>query len=191
MLFAAKIIHKHLIQPNSVVVDNYIKECKLIATISHTNIIQFTGLCRLPSESELPLLVMELMDSNLHDYLLDEANANIPLNLKQSMLEDVARGLSYLHNFNPTIIHRDLTAFNVLLDSALTAKISDFGNSRFLPKDFNPAKLSKMPGAMVYMPPEATTDGYTIKLDIFSFGHLALFTLTQVCNRLSFLCIEI
>ena len=180
MLFAAKIIHKHLIQPKSVVVDNYIKECQLIATINHTNIVQFVGLCKLPSESELPLLVMELMKSNLHDYLLDDANANIPLSLKQSILEDVARGLSYLHNFRIPIIHRDLTASNVLLDSALIAKISDFGNSRFLPKDFNPAKLSKMPGTMVYMPPEAITQHYGTKLDIFSFGVLALFTLTQV-----------
>ena len=71
MLFAAKIIHKHLIQPKSVVVDNYIKECQLIATIDHSNIVRFVSLCNLPSESELPLLVMELMDSNLHDYLLD------------------------------------------------------------------------------------------------------------------------
>ena len=180
MLFAAKIIHKHLIQPKSVVVDNYIRECQLIATIDHSNIVQFIGLCKLPSESELPLLVMELMDSNLHDYLLDDNNANIPNSLKQSILEDVARGLSYLHNFEPPLIHRDLTASNVLLDSALIAKISDFGNSRFLPKDFNPAKLSKMPGTMVYMPPEAITQHYGTKLDIFSFGHLALFTLTQV-----------
>lgn len=183
MLFAAKIIHKHLIQPKSVVVDNYIKECQLIATIDHSNIVQFVGLCKLPSESELPLLVMELMESNLHDYLLDDANANIPSSLKQSILEDVARGLSYLHNFRIPIIHRDLTASNVLLDSALIAKISDFGNSRFLPKDFNPAKLSKMPGTMVYMPPEAITQYYGTKLDIFSFGHLALFTLTQVGLR--------
>lgn len=183
MLFAAKIIHKTLIQPKSVVVDNYIKECQLIATIDHSNIVQFVGLCKLPSESELPLLVMELMESNLHDYLLDDANANIPSSLKQSILEDVARGLSYLHNFRTPIIHRDLTASNVLLDSALIAKISDFGNSRFLPKDFNPAKLSKMPGTMVYMPPEAITQHYGTKLDIFSFGHLALFTLTQVGLR--------
>ena len=183
MLFAAKIIHKNLIQPKSVVVDNYIKECQLIATIDHSNIVQFVGLCKLPSESELPLLVMELMESNLHDYLLDDANANIPSSLKQSILEDVARGLSYLHNFRTPIIHRDLTASNVLLDSALIAKISDFGNSRFLPKDFNPARLSKMPGTMVYMPPEATTQHYGTKLDIFSFGHLALFTLTQVGLR--------
>ena len=122
MLFAAKIIHKHLIQPKSVVVDNYIKECQLIATIDHSNIVQFVGLCKLPLESELPLLVMELMESNLHDYLLDDANANIPSSLKQSILEDVARGLSYLHNFRIPIIHRDLTASNVLLDSALIAK---------------------------------------------------------------------
>lgn len=177
MTFAAKIIHSHLIQPGSVAVDNYIRECKLLSTVRHTNIVQFVGLCRLPSESELPLLVMELMDSNLHSFL--EEHPNIPLHLKKSILEDVARGLEYLHNFNDPIIHRDLTAMNVLLNDSLVAKISDFGNARFLPKDFDPAKLSKMPGTMVYMPPEADKH-YDFKLDIFSFGHLALFTLTQV-----------
>lgn len=180
MEFAAKIIHSCLIEVNSVVVDNYIRECKIISALSNANIVRFVGLCRLPKESKLPLLVMELMDHNLHSYLLDEINMNIPLHLRQSILTDVAKGLNYLHTLSDPIIHRDLTAMNVLLNSALVAKISDFGNSQFLPNDFNPKKLSKMPGAADYMPPEANGDEYTTKLDIFSFGHLALFTLTQV-----------
>ena len=179
MEFAAKIIHSSLIQPGSVVVDNYIRECRLMSTISHANIVQFVGLCHLPEESELPLLVMELMDYNLHCYLLDECNSNLPLSLRQSILEDVAKGLTYLHSLSDPIIHRDLTATNVLLNSALVAKISDFGNSRLLPNHFNPKKLSNIPGTALYMPPEASGDDYGTKLDIFSFGHLALFTLTQ------------
>ena len=178
--FAAKVIHRLLIQPGSVVVDNYIRECRLMSTISHANIVQFVGLCHLPEESELPLLVMELMDYNLHCYLLAKCNSNLPLSLRQSILEDVAKGLTYLHSLSDPIIHRDLTATNVLLNSALVAKISDFGNSRLLPNHFNPKKLSTIPGTALYMPPEASGDDYGTKLDIFSFGHLALFTLTQV-----------
>jgi serine/threonine protein kinase len=42
--------------------------------------------------------------------------------------------------------------------------------------------LSQLPGTLVYMPPEALSSSsrYGPSLDIFSFGHLALFTLLQV-----------
>ena len=42
--------------------------------------------------------------------------------------------------------------------------------------------LSRLPGTLTYMPPEAlsATACYGPSLDIFSFGHLALFTFNQV-----------
>ena len=109
---------------------------------------------------------------------------NLPLCLKRSVLEDVASGLLYLHNRPSPVIHRDLTARNVLLTSSLVAKISDMGNSRII--DTRPGqmarRLSVLPGTLVYMPPEALDDRhrYGPSMDIFSFGHLALFTITQV-----------
>ena len=181
MIFAAKIIHECLIEndPESIVVKNFVRECKLVSSIRHPNIVQFLGLGKLPSESKLPVLVMELMNTDLHLFLFDVPN--IPLIIKRSILRDVAAGLHYLHSLSPDpIAHRDLSARNVLLTSSLTAKISDLGNSQFLPPNLSET-LTKVPGAHVYMPPEAFTKGYNgIKLDVFSFGHLALFTLTQV-----------
>ena len=116
--------------------------------------------------------------------LLIETVPNIPLALKRSILEDVSRGLLYLHKHTPQIIHRDLTAKNVLLNSYFMAKITDLGNSRII--NLQPGQLartlSRLPGTLVYMPPEALSSSsrYGPSLDIFSFGHLALFTLTQV-----------
>ena len=68
------------------------------------------------------------------------------------MLEDVARGLLYLHKHNPQIVHRVLTARNILLTS-LVAKITDLGNSRIsmLPGE----TMTRLPGTLTYMPPEA------------------------------------
>ena len=152
-----------------------------MSDLRHPNITLFLGVCFL-SNCQLPVLLMERLDGNLDDLL--EMVPNIPLALKRSILEDVSRGLLYLHKHNPQIIHRDLTAKNVLLTSSLVAKITDFGNSRIV--DLQPGQLartlSRLPGTPSYMPPEAltSTSRYGPSLDVFSFGHLALFTLTQV-----------
>ena len=158
------------------------EECRLLSNLRHPNITLFLGVCFLP-ECSLPVLLMERLDSSLDNLL--ETVPNIPLTLKRSMLEDVARGLLYLHKHNPQIVHRDLTAKNVLLTASLVAKITDFGNSRIV--NLQPGQLartlSRLPGTLVYMPPEAlaTAARYGPSLDVFSFGHLALFTLIQVC----------
>ncbi len=104
----------------------------------------------------------------------------LPLSLKRSVLEDVASGLLYLHSMHPPVIHRDLTSKNVLLTSSLVAKITDMGNSRIVSQMVR--TFSKYPGTLVYMPPEAQDDRhrYGPSLDIFSFGHLALYIITQV-----------
>ena len=154
-----------------------------MSSLRHPNITQFLGLCFLPG-SQLPLLVMERLETSLVDLL--EHMPNLPLSLKRSVLEDVASGLLYLHKRQPSVIHRDLTANNVLLTSSLVDKITDMGNSRIV--DMRPGQmartLSQLPGTLVYMPPEALDDRhrYGPSLDIFSLGHLALFTLIQVLS---------
>ena len=77
---------------------------------------QFLGLCFLPG-TQLPLLVIERLEMSLDNLL--EHMPNRPLSLKRSVLEDVASGLLYLHDRPSPVIHRDLTAKNVLLTSCL------------------------------------------------------------------------
>ena len=161
------------------------KVCGEIITIqqlSHPNIVQCKGVSLLVNYS-LPVLLMERLMTNLHAYLLHQDNSNLPVERKVSFLLDTARGLDYLHSRKPAIIHRDLTATNVLLTSQLTAKIADFGNSRIMDLDPNatPLTLTAIAGTLDYMPPEAQGGGVTYdpSLDAFSFGHLSLFTLIQ------------
>ena len=112
---AGKTLHNALIDVQNEGVENvikkFVKECQLMGDLRHPHIIQFLGICFLP-ESKLPVLVMEYMATSL-DHLL-EKNKNVPLTMKRSILYDVSRGLTYLHSHNPPVIHRDLTATNVL-----------------------------------------------------------------------------
>ena len=181
---AGKTLHKELIDTANkgveVITERFVKECQLMSQLRHPHIVQFLGIC-FRSQSQLPILVMEYLPTNLDTIL--EKYSSIPIPIKRSILHDVSLGLTYLHSHSPTIIHRDLTARNVLLTSAMVAKIADFGNSRIV--DISPDQLAKtmtcVPGTLVYLPPEAfdPQPKYNEKLDIFSFGHLLLYTMVQ------------
>ena len=187
LICAGKKIHDALIDIANAGVENviskYVQECQLMSDLRHPNITLFLGVCFLP-DYQLPVLLMERLDGSLDDLL--ETVPNISLVLKRSILEDVSRGLLYLHKLTPQIIHRDLTAKNVLLTSYFVAKITDLGNSRIINRQ--PGQLamtlSRLPGTLVYMPPEAllASSRYGPSLDVFSFGHLAIFILLQVLS---------
>ena len=154
----------------------------MMTQLRHPNIIECKGVALL-IDQYVPVLLMEQLKSSLQAYLLDPEKNNLPMERKISILCDTANGLNYLHGHTPAIIHRDLTARNVLLDSKLRAKIADFGNARIIDLDpeSSPEQLSSLPGTLEYMPPEAHGENavYGPSLDVFSFGHLALFTVTQ------------
>ena len=188
---AAKKIHYFFQDPrqmprggNEKAADEFVRECHLMSTLRHPHIVQFLGVCFLPG-SRMPALVMEKLATSLHDILDPEppppTKAFIPVSLKRSILHDVARGISFLHSHTPPIIHRDLSARNVLLNEGMVAKIADLGMARIVP-GLQASKMTKAPGASIYMPPEALEDKsrYNVTIDIFSLGVLAIFTLSQM-----------
>ena len=159
----------------------FVRECVLMSRLRHPHIVQFLGVCEFPG-SDTPALVTELLLTDLHSMLLPRTRESgkpyVPRGSKHSILRDVARGLLFLHSQSRPIIHRDLTATNVLLNSSMVAKIADLGVARLIPETAA-SPLTKGPGNAVYMPPEAEGGSYNEALDVFSFGVLCLFTLTQ------------
>ena len=187
---AAKRIHEILLRTGGVdgvknITDKFVQECRLMSSLRHPHIVQFLGVCFLPG-TRLPVLVMERLMMSLGDLL--DTNPDVSLATKRSILQDVARGLAYLHSHAPPIIHRDLTAKNVLLNAAMVAKLADLGVARIV--DIQPdqlaATMTRAPGTAVYMPPEALEPNarYDTTIDVFSFGNLALYTLTQIFPEL-------
>ena len=161
-----------------ILIKKLVDECRLMSSLKHPNIVQFFGLCFLDN-STYPMIVMEKLNSNL-DTILTSYTA-MPIALKIIIMQDIAKGLNYLHTQSPPVIHRDLTARNVLLTSSMSAKLADLGNARIIQSHSIPSTLSQMPGTLVYMPPEALHHNpqYNASLDIFSFGHLILYIVLQ------------
>ena len=156
------------------------KECHLLSNLRHPYIVQFLGVY-IEKASSSPVIVMEYLPTSLAACV--QTKPNIPRYLQISMLHNVALGLAYLHGHSPPIIHRDLTANNVLLTSNMVAKIADLGVARML--DLTPKRamqLTQAPGTAAYMPPEALAQNpsYNTKIDCFSFGVLVLHLISQM-----------
>lgn len=156
-------------------------ECSLLAQLRHPHVVQFLGICYEHVYSTAPLLVMEYLPMTLLNCIEHRAMDSkiLPDEIAYPILHDVALGLCYLHQRSPQVIHRDLSANNVLLTHDMTAKISDLGVAKILnltaaKKTANP--LTTGPGTPAYMPPEVWRNPpqYSIKVDIFSFGVLIL-----------------
>lgn len=179
---AGKKMHDMLLQSQNqsktFLVKKLVDECQLMSELKHPNIVQFFGLSFF-EDSHYPMIVMEKLHSNLDAVLT--GHRSLPLTLKNILMQDICRGLNYLHTQEPPIIHRDITARNILVTSSMMAKIADLGNARIIQSHGIPSTLSRMPGTLVYMPPEAlyTQPKYDTSLDIFSYGHLTLFILLQ------------
>ena len=77
-----------------------------------------------------PMLVMEYMtQGSLYDVLRDDS---MELDVDEHILpvlQDIAQGVRFLHAANPQVVHGDLKAKNVLIDSNFRAKVTDFGLS--------------------------------------------------------------
>ena len=207
---AAKKIHD-IFQDRSEIPDDdiskastqFVKECQLMSTLRHPNIVQFLGVCFFEG-SRLPALVMERLLTSLHDVLAPETHpppgtppplSFFKLGLKCSVLYNVASGLDYLHHQTPPIIHRDLSARNILLNSRLVGKLADLGVARTVPHMRDAATMTKGPGASVYMPPEAIAPSasnaekskYDTSIDVFSLGVVTIFIVGETfpCDPLA------
>ena len=158
---------------------SFLRECEQSSRLRHPNIVRFFGIYH-PPGARVPSLVMERLHCSLTSLL--ENNPVVSIATKITIIKDVALGLRYLHTRNPPIIHRDLSSNNVLLSKGMEGKIGDLGTARLVDPR-RQSRMTKAPGTVDFMPPEALEDVTNIlygkELDVFSFGCVMLHTLSH------------
>uniref|UniRef100_A0A1J3DJW7 non-specific serine/threonine protein kinase n=1 Tax=Noccaea caerulescens TaxID=107243 RepID=A0A1J3DJW7_NOCCA len=155
----------------------FISEITTIGNLNHRNLVKLLGWCY---ERKEYLLVYDYMpNGSLDKYLSlqDRSRSNLTWETRKSIIKGLSQAVEYLHNgCDKRILHRDIKASNVMLDSDFNAKLGDFGLARMIQESQMTHHSTKaIAGTPGYMAPETFLNGRaTVETDVYAFGVLML-----------------
>ncbi|PNY15374.1 putative LRR receptor-like protein kinase [Trifolium pratense] len=163
----------------------FLNEIGMISALQHPYLVKLHGCC---VEGDQLLLIYEYLENNSLARALfgpEEHQIKLDWSTRQKICVGIARGLAYLHEESRLkVVHRDIKATNVLLDTDLVPKISDFGLAKLDDEDKTHIS-TKIAGTYGYMAPEYAMHGYlTDKADVYSFGVVAFEIVSGRSNTL-------
>ncbi|KAM0941557.1 putative protein kinase RLK-Pelle-L-LEC family [Dioscorea sansibarensis] len=163
--------------------DDFLHELTIINRLRHKHLVKLLGWCH---KNGLLLLVYEFMPNgslDQHLFIDGDDRPLLPWDRRYTIIADVASALHYLHNeYDQRVVHRDLKASNIMLDSSFNARLGDFGLARVLETDktsYAELELGGVPGTMGYIAPECFHTGKaTRESDLYAFGAVVLETVS-------------
>lgn len=146
-------------------IQSFIEELNILKKLRHPNILLYLAAC---TSGPKYFLITELCElGSLFHWLHEETDRSMLTDIERiDIALDIAKGVNYLHSFNPPILHRDLKSLNILLTKHRQVRIADFGWAR-LRQDH----MTKKRGTFQWMAPELIKyNKYSEKADVFSFA---------------------
>ena len=154
------------------VLDSFTTITRQLCSVHHPNIVQMRGVFFHDSVSYLPMLVYEkAVEWTLECYLLENRREAD----KVTILQHVARGLEYLHDQKPLILHLNLTAANVFVSqtdprSVPVAKIADAGLTSLMNAGITTTQVKLR--TIDYLPEEEKAKKWGTKVDVLCYSVL-------------------
>jgi serine/threonine protein kinase len=150
----------------------FVTEVKIISSLRHRNLVQLIGWCH---EKDEFLMIYEFMPNGSLDAHLFGKKPHLAWHVRCKITLGLASALLYLHEeWEQCVVHRDIKASNVMLDSNFNAKLGDFGLARLMDHELGP-QTTGLAGTFGYMAPEYISTGRASKeSDVYSFGVVTL-----------------
>ncbi|XP_021833348.1 PTI1-like tyrosine-protein kinase At3g15890 [Prunus avium] len=150
-------------------------EVEVLGRVRHKNLLGLRGYY---AGADQRLIVYDYMPNlSLLSHLHGQFASEVQLDWKRRMKVAIgsAEGLLYLHHeVTPHIIHRDIKASNVLLDSDFEPLVADFGFAKLIPEGVS-HMTTRVKGTLGYLAPEYAMWGKVSEsCDVYSFGILLL-----------------
>lgn len=163
-------------------VEMLIDEAKIAVMLSHGNIAQIYDLGKVAEDY---FIVMEYVEGKTLSQIMRKLRTlgkQIPIAAAATICAEIANGIDYMHrkmddDGNPLhIVHRDISPQNIIVSTAGTVKIIDFGIAKAKTK-ISTTDSGILKGKFAYMSPEhAEGEKLDYRTDIFSLG-IVLFEL--------------
>ncbi|KAL3723582.1 hypothetical protein ACJRO7_035716 [Eucalyptus globulus] len=162
--------------------DDFLAELTIINRLRHRHLVPLLGWCH---QTGMLLLVYDYMPNGSLDghIFCGPERQTLEWSHRYKIVAGVGCALHYLHEeFDQIVLHRDLKASNIMLDSNFNARLGDFGLARAIDDEKNSyAELEGVPGTIGYIAPECLHTGKaTRESDIFGFGAVIL---EVVCGK--------
>ncbi|KAG6675836.1 hypothetical protein I3842_15G124600 [Carya illinoinensis] len=146
--------------------EEFKSEVLLMKRLRHPNVVLFMGAVTRPPNLSI---VTEFLPRGSLYRLIHRPNNQLDERRRLRMALDTARGMNYLHNCSPVIVHRDLKSPNLLVDKNWVVKVCDFGLSRMKNSTYLSSRSTA--GTAEWMAPEVLrNEPANEKCDVYSFG---------------------
>jgi serine/threonine protein kinase len=174
-IVAMKRILPHL-SDNKEFVDMFVDEAKMVAGLTHPNIVQIFDLGRIDTSYYIAMEYVHGRDLRSILKRAKEKGLRMPLDLCLRIVGQVCSALEYAHRKKDErgramkIVHRDVSPQNILISFEGDVKLTDFGIAKAATKASSTDR-GALRGKLLYMSPEqAWGRSMDRRSDLFSLG---------------------
>jgi serine/threonine protein kinase len=172
---AVKRILPHL-SDNKEFVDMFINEAKMVAGLTHPNIVQIFDLGKIDKTYYIAMEYVHGRDLRSIMKRAKDRGIRIPMDLTVLIVGDICSALEYAHRKKDSrgrplrIVHRDVSPQNMLLSFEGDVKLTDFGIAKAAARATTTDR-GALRGKLLYMSPEqAHGKPMDCRSDVFSLG---------------------